>query len=167
MRAAAQWIGKRLGRRTPAARRHLRRVLRDTLGQRGIPLLLLGTGKFCFGIGFIAAPIVDPRGLELLTAIAPVHCWAWIWVICGTITFASAFLRIGRDRWGFVTALVPPVIWASAYGYAAATGTYSRGFYIFFWYMTSHVGMILWASGAIEPAAPESVRQGSERGPRT
>jgi hypothetical protein len=169
--AAAQWLSERLGRGVPTVRRCVTqhfRVLRAHLGQRGIPLLLLGVGKIAFGVGFIAAPLADPSGLQLLTSLAPVHTWAWLWVICGAITAASAWLRIGRDRWGFVSALIPPVVWASAYGYAAATGLYTRGFYVFVWYMTSHVGIILWASHVPEEfGVLHRARPGSERGPRT
>lgn len=169
-RAAARRLSTALGRRThplfPRLSRY-RSWVRTHLAQRGIPLLLLGVGKIGFGLGFIAAPLADPTGLELLTGVAPLHCWAWLWVLCGLVTSASAFLRIGRDRWGFVTALIPPVVWASAYGYAAATGVYTRGFYVFLWYMTSHVGVILWASRVPEFEVPSTTRPGSERGPST
>lgn len=168
MGAAVSRLRQRLGRRSLSVTRRAgaaRRWFGRLLGSRGIPLMLMGIGKFCFGIGYIAAPQADPQGLELLTMIAPLHCWAYVWVLAGTITFLSAFLQIGRDRWGYVAALVPPVIWAFAYGFSAATGVYARGFYIFIWYMTSHVGLILWASRVPEFDMPHRrARRGPERG---
>jgi hypothetical protein len=135
------------------------RRLTRALGRRGVALLILGAGKVCFGIGVFAAPQPDPRGLSLLTDYAPLHCWAWVWVLCGAITFASAFLRIGRDRWGFVAALLPPALWGVAYAVGAANGEYVRGWYVFGWYATSHVGLIVWAAAVPEHSVPHPRRR--------
>jgi hypothetical protein len=105
--------------------------------------------------------IVDPpnsAGLHLLTRYAPLHCWASLWVISGIITTVSAFLRVGRDRFGFVAALVPPSVWAIAYLAAVVQGEYSRGAYVAIWYLTSHVGVILWAAGVPEHSVPKARR---------
>ncbi|MER7507094.1 hypothetical protein ABTX82_01895 [Streptomyces lavendulae] len=102
--------------------------------------------------------IVDPpqtAGLGLLTRIAPLHCWAWLWVIAGVVTMASAFLQVGRDRFGFVAALVPPSVWAIAYLAAVMAGEYSRGAYVAIWYLTSHVGVIMWAATVPEHSVPK------------
>ena len=72
-------------------------------------------------------------------------------------------MRVGRDRYGFVAALVPPTVWAVAYATAVLNGTYSRGAYVAVWYLTSHVGVIMWASGVPEysvPPAPRRARRG-------
>lgn len=130
------------------------RRLRARLGRRGTALVLLGTGKVCFGLGYALQPDPDPRGLRLLTGITDLRCWSAVWIICGTITFASAFLRIGRDRWGFIAGLVPPFVWGCAYLWGAATGDYPRGLAVFGWYATSHVGMILWAATVPEHSVP-------------
>jgi hypothetical protein len=129
------------------------RRLRQRLGRRGIFLLIIGTGKTCWGISFLVNPPSD-RGLQLLTDVCSLRHWAWLWIIAGLITGTSAFLRIGRDRYGFVAALIPPTVWAVAYTAAVVTGTYSRGAYVAVWYLTSHVGVILWAATVPEYSVP-------------
>ena len=105
--------------------------------------------------------IVDPpttTGLQLLTRLAPLHCWAWLWVIAGCVTTVSAFLQVGRDRFGFVAALVPPSVWAISYLAAVIAGEFSRGAYVAIWYLTSHVGVIMWAATVPEHSVPKSPR---------
>lgn len=133
MRArAARWFSGRLGRRGPF-------------------LVFLGVGKVCWGVGVIVEP---PRteGLQLLTQVAPLHCWAWVWILFGLATFASAWLHFARDTWGFVAASVPPACWAFAYGWAGLADGYGRGLWIFVWYMTSHCGVI-WCASRVPPEA--------------
>lgn len=134
----------------------LRRV-RKHLGRRGAILLILGAGKTCWGVSFIVDP-PQPVGLNLLTRFCELSHWAWLWIICGTITFASAFARIGRDRYGFLAALVPPTVWAVAYLAAVLTGDYSRGLWVAVWYLTSHVGVIMWAATVPEYSVPPARR---------
>jgi len=134
--------------RCAAARR-----LRVHLGRRGVPLVILGIGKICWGISFIVQP-TSTQGLGLLTRWAPLHCWAWLWILAGTVTFSCAWLRLGRDWLGFFAACVAPLVWGFAYGFAALDGQYERGVWIFIWYMTSHVGMILWAATVPEHSVP-------------
>lgn len=138
------------------------RRLRQRLGRRGIFLLIIGTGKTCWGISFLVDPPAD-HGLQLLTDVCSLRHWAWLWIIAGLVTGTSAFLRIGRDRYGFVAALIPPTVWAVAYTAAVVTGTYSRGAYVAVWYLTSHVGVILWAATVPEysvPHLPRPARKG-------
>ena len=83
--------------------------------------------------------------------------------MCGLVTFVSAFLRVGRDWFGFAAALVPPTVWAIAYMAAVVSGEYSRGAYVAIWYLTSHCGVILWAATVPEysvPRMPRSARRG-------
>jgi hypothetical protein len=135
------------------------RRLREHLGRRGIALLLLGAGKVCFGLGFIRSPEPNPPGLEALTRWADIRCWASIWVVCGAVTFGSAWLRIGRDKWGFIAALVPPFVWGCAFLWGALTGEFARGLTTFGWYATSHIGMIVWAAGVPEYSVPHLARR--------
>ncbi|MEU9436614.1 hypothetical protein [Streptomyces sp. NPDC048252] len=138
------------------------RRLQKHLGRRGTFLLILGVGKTCWGLSFLLAP-PDDRGLALLTSVCSLRHWSWLWIICGLITGMSAFLRVGRDWAGFIAALIPPSVWALAYGAAVVSGTYSRGAYVAIWYLTSHVGVIMWASGVPEysvPPAPRRARRG-------
>lgn len=142
------------------------RRLRARLGRRGQILLILGTGKICWGIGFIATPQQNTDGLDLLTDRCSLASWAWLWIIAGAVTAASAFLRIGRDGLGFLAAIIPPSVWATAYLSAVLTGEYERGGFVAAWYLTSHVGVIMWAATVPEysvPPSPRRVRKGRPR----
>jgi hypothetical protein len=134
------------------------RWLHNKLGRRGVFLLILGTGKTCWGVSFLVDP-PSQHGLQLLTALCSLRHWAWLWILAGLVTLGSAFLRIGRDRWGFVAALVPPTVWAVAYLAAAVSGDYSRGGFTAVWYLTSHVGVILWAATVPEYSVPPPPRR--------
>jgi hypothetical protein len=127
--------------------------LRALLGRRGAFLLIIGTGKVCFGLGLILAP-PSVLGLELLLRWAPLHCWASIWILAGAVTAVSAFLRVGRDWFGYVAGLAPPVVWGVAYGTAAVTGDFPRGAWVAGWFLFSHVGVILWAATVPEYELP-------------
>lgn len=140
------------------------RRLQKTLGRRGEFLLILGTGKTCYGISFIVSPATLP-GLELLTRFCSLQSWAWLWIAAGCITLVSAFLRIGRDWLGFVAALTPPTVWAIAYTHAVITGEYSRGLWVAIWYLTSHVGVIMWASATPEYSVPPPPRRRRGKAP--
>jgi len=133
------------------------RRLRKLLGRRGAFLLILGVGKTCWGISFLVLP-PEGAGLALLTRYCDLRHWAWLWIICGAITTASAFMRIGRDWAGFAAALIPPTVWAVAYLAAVIGGDYSRGGFVAAWYLTSHVGVILWASTVPEYEVPPPAR---------
>lgn len=137
------------------------RWLSTHLGRRGTFLLILGTGKTCWGVSFLVSP-PDDAGLRLLTSVCDLEHWSWLWIICGLITTLSAFVRIGRDRYGFLAALIPPTVWAIAYGAAVISGYYSRGAYVAIWYLTSHVGVILWASTVPEHSVPPAPRRAQE-----
>ena len=128
--------------------------LRLHLGRRGTILVILGAGKVCYGVGYIAVPPSSTRGLELLTGAAPLHCWAWVWIVAGTVTFGAAWLPVGRDVAGFLAALAPPALWAAAYLWSTVSGDYARGAWLAGWYLTSHIGVILWASTVPEYSVP-------------
>ncbi|MGK5729737.1 hypothetical protein [Streptomyces sp. URMC 124] len=128
--------------------------LRRRIGRRGTFLLIIGVGKVCWGAGFILSPQPSPQGLELLTDIAPLHCWAWVWVLAGAVTASCAFVRVGRDWAGFVAALIPPGLWAIAYTAALVSGDFARGGFVAAWYLTSHIGAILWAASVPEYELP-------------
>lgn len=130
--------------------------VRDALGRRGVFLLILGVGKVCWGVGYIASP--DTVGVRPLTDIAPLATWAWLWIGAGITVAASAFLKVGRDGFGFVAALIPPMVWAIAYATAAVRGEYDRGLWVAVWYLTSHIGVILWASAVPEHSVPHGPR---------
>lgn len=136
--------------------------LRRRLGRRGVFLLIIGVGKTCWGASFLVDP-PPTQGLQLLTNLCDIRHWAWLWIVSGIITGASAFLKVGRDWAGFVAALLPPTVWATAYTVAAISGDYSRGGYVAVWYLTSHVGVICWAATVPEhsvPHVPRAARRG-------
>ena len=135
------------------------RRLGARLGRRGTALVLLGTGKMCFGAGYLLTPAPNPRGLELLTARADIRVWAGLWVVCGAVTFAASWLRVGRDWAGFVAALLPPLVWGSAFLWGSFNGDYPRGLAVFGWYATSHIGIILWAASVPEFEMPHLARE--------
>ncbi|WP_069883567.1 hypothetical protein [Streptomyces luteocolor] len=138
------------------------RWLRKRLGRRGAFLLIIGTGKTCWGASFLVDP-PPTQGLQLLTSLCDIRHWAWLWIGAGAVTASSAFLKVGRDWAGFVAALLPPTVWATAYTVAAISGDYSRGGYVAVWYLTSHVGVILWAATVPEhsvPHVPRAARRG-------
>ena len=134
----------------------LRRA-RKHLGRRGVILLIFGVGKMCWGASFLVDP-PEPGGLQLLTQFCGLRHWAWLWIICGAIAASSAFARVGRDRVGFIAALVPPTVWAVAYLAAVITGDYSRGAFVAVWYLTSHVAVIMWAASVPEYSVPKPPR---------
>lgn len=133
------------------------RRLREHLGRRGIFLLILGIGKTCWGVSFLVDP-PSTEGLQLLTQLCSLRHWSWLWIAAGLITTVSAFLRVGRDRFGFIAALVPPSVWAIAYLAAVMSGEYSRGAWVAAWYLTSHVGVIMWAATVPEHSVPKAPR---------
>ena len=139
-------------------RRRAGRWFSGHLGNRGPFLLFMGVGKVCWGVSLIADPPPSP-GLGLLTHFAPLHCWAWVWILAGAATFTSAWLTFARDRWGFVIASVPPALWAFAYGWAGLVGDYARGLWVFVWYMTSHCGVI-WCASRVPPESGSPDRPG-------
>ncbi|MGW2228274.1 hypothetical protein [Streptomyces formicae] len=124
--------------------------------------MIIGVGKTCWGASFLVDP-PPTQGLQLLTNLCDIRHWAWLWIVSGIITGASAFLKVGRDWAGFVAALLPPTVWATAYTVAAISGDYSRGGYVAVWYLTSHVGVICWAATVPEhsvPHVPRAARRG-------
>jgi hypothetical protein len=82
-----------------------------------------------------------------------------VWILAGLITFSSAFLRIGRDWAGFIAALVPPTLWATAYTVAVVSGDFPRGGFVAVWYLTSHVAVIMWAATVPEHSVPPPPRR--------
>ena len=136
------------------------------LGWRGTALAILGTGKVCYGASFFLIP-PRPDGLDLLTRWCDLRHWSWLWIVAGAITFGSAFVPVGRDRWGFVAAVIPPIVWGTAYATAAATGAYPRGAFVAVWYATSHVMLIVWISRVPEPGVPRrtTARRGADGRP--
>ncbi|MFM9594047.1 hypothetical protein ACKI1O_32245 [Streptomyces scabiei] len=138
------------------------RRLSEKLGRRGVFLLIVGLGETCWGVSFLVDP-PPAQGLGFLTQFCGLRHWSWLWIVCGTVTAASAFLRVGRDWAGFLAAFIPPTGWAFAYTVAVITGDYSRGGFVAAWYATSHIGVILWAAWVPEhsvPPAPWPARKG-------
>lgn len=137
---------------------------RRRLGRRGVGLSVIGLGEVCWAIGYIAAPTTDRDGMRGLLAIMPLPWWAVAWAACGVTALVSAWLPEGRDRWGWITAVMPPLAWALGYCWAALATDYPRGWFVFAWYLTSHALFILWAASVAEYAMPQPGRR-SRRAP--
>lgn len=105
------------------------RRARALLGRRGPWLILWGLGWIAYGYGTVAEPVADRRGLRLVAAIAPLHCWAWVWVACGTVCLAHAVSCPPWDWPGFIIGMIPPLTWSVSYFTAGITGSYPRGPY--------------------------------------
>ncbi|MEV1007285.1 hypothetical protein [Streptomyces sp. NPDC049881] len=131
--------------------------IRRHLGRRGALLVIVGAGEIIWGLQFVLDPAPNPQGLTLLTEVAPVHYWAWMWVVAGVAAVSAACVRIGHDWPGFAAALAPPTVWSTAYVAAGLAGEYTRGLWIAAWYLSSHVGVIMWASAIPEFSAPAAV----------
>jgi hypothetical protein len=139
------------------------RRLTARLGRRGTALAILGLAKVCFGLGYALQPNPTTAGLELLTSVASLRCWSSVWIICGTVTFACAWLRVGRDGMGFVAALVPPFVWGSAFLWGGITGEYLRGLALAAWFGIGHVLLILWIATVPEHSVPHPAPRKARR----
>lgn len=127
---------------------------RKRLGRRGVPLLLLGAGHIGWGVGWVASAPDSTQGLSGLLAVMPLSGWAAVWVAAGLVALSASLQPVGRDRWGYVAAVIPPGAWALGYFYAAVTEPYPRGAFVGMWYLVSHALFILWASGIAEYELP-------------
>lgn len=134
-------------------------ILHARLGRRGAALAILGSAKVSFGFGYVFDSDPTPDGLELLTRWAPIQCWASIWVVCGLTAFTSAWLREGRDWIGFFAALIPPLVWGSAFLWSGVLGSYPRGIALAAWFAFGHVILILWAATVPEYSMPHKARR--------
>ncbi|RKN44090.1 hypothetical protein D7294_09890 [Streptomyces hoynatensis] len=130
------------------------RLARAHLGRRGGFLLLVGLGEVVWGFQFRFDPAPNPRGLTLLTEVAPLRAWAWLWVVSGLLAALAACVRSRGDWLGFAAALTPPMMWLAAYLTAACSGEYPRGLWLAAYYSATHVGVCLWASATPEHAPP-------------
>jgi len=140
------------------------RRLRKRLGRRGTVLVLLGLAKICFGLGYaLDSGGPTPVGLGLLARHGGTQCWSSVWIICGSVTFGCAWLRIGRDWLGFFSALIPPLVWGGANLWSAVSGDFPRGFAVAAWYALGHVGLILWAASVPEYSLPHQVPEKERR----
>lgn len=127
---------------------------RKRFGRRGVPLMLLGLGQMCWGVGYIAQPVADQRGLVALLWVMPLTAWAGVWVAAGAVACASAFLPEGRDRWGYIAAVMPPLAWSIGHFWAAVQVDYPRAVFVGLWYVLAHTGITLWAASVAEYQLP-------------
>jgi len=139
------------------------RRLTQRLGRRGTALVILGSAKVCFGLGYALQPEPHPVGLSLLTRFADIRCWSSVWIICGTVTFAFAWLRVGRDGLGFLAAQIPPFTWGFAYLWGAVTGEYLRGLALAAWFGLGHVLLIMWLATVPEHSVPHPAPRKARR----
>lgn len=96
MRAAAQRLTRRLGR-------------------RGALLTLKGVMATGYGSGQVFEPTGDRHGLTLLLKLWPLELWGWAWVTAGALALVCAWLPPRRDWPGFLAVWLIATPWAMAY----------------------------------------------------
>ncbi|MFC1410520.1 hypothetical protein ACEZCY_14780 [Streptacidiphilus sp. N1-12] len=102
-----------------------RRLLHH-LGRRGGYLLTLGSGWVGYGASItVNARYGTSRGIAILTRVAPIPFWGWLWIAAGLLAI-TAGLRRGAliDTIGYVCISIPPALWGAAYAVAWYTGAY-------------------------------------------
>lgn len=90
------------------------RRLTHHVGRRGAILLLIGGLVTLYGIGQIAQPMPDQRGIRLLLLVMDLDCWSWTWIAAGAIAIVCAFLP-GRDWPGFTALWLATIPWALSF----------------------------------------------------
>lgn len=132
------------------------------LGRRGAFLLAFGTAWAVYGCGLLSAgpTFAQSRGLTVLTRIAPIDVWSWLWIVAGLVALATAFVASpGGDTAGFVGAVLPPLAWAVAYLLAWLLGDYPRG------WITAGPWAAIAVTAMIAAGTPEHIRRGGRCGP--
>lgn len=128
--------------------------VRKRLGRRGVPLVALGAGHIWWGVGWVATQPPDGRGLSGLLRVMPLEGWAAVWVTAGVVALVCSVQPVGRDKWGYIAAVIPPGAWALGYFYAAVAEQYLRGLFVGLWYLLSQTLLILWAASVAEYSLP-------------
>lgn len=95
--------------------RRAARRLRRALGRRGAFLLGYGAMWVLYGLGQIASPPPDQRGLTVLLQLWPLSVWGWCWVGAGLVAVVAAWLPRPKDRFGFVALMVIVAPWMVSY----------------------------------------------------
>lgn len=103
----------------------LLRRLNKRLGRRGSYLACAGSAWILYGVGLVITPRPGTvKGMTVLRSIAPMWVWGLVWILCGMTAVAFAFTHTGRDRFGFMAAVCPTLLWAGAYGAAIVRGDF-------------------------------------------
>lgn len=85
------------------------------VGRRGAVLLLIGGLVLLYGIGQLARPIPDTRGLRLLLMVMDLRWWSLTWVVAGAVAIGCAFARQDRDWPGFTGLWLATIPWALSF----------------------------------------------------
>lgn len=137
----------------------LLRRLDERLGRRGSYLACAGSAWTLYGLGTIITPRPGTvRGMLLLRNIAPLELWGCVWVVCGLIAIGFAFTPTGRDRWGFVAAVCPTILWAGAYVAAMISGDFPSAWVSAATWMFAALRLIV-VSGWPEPPGSQQKRE--------
>lgn len=89
--------------------------LAHRIGRRGATLLLIGGLITLYGVGQLARPIPDQRGIRLLLLVMDLECWSWMWIAAGLLAMGCAFLRPRMDWPGFTGLWLATVPWSLSF----------------------------------------------------
>lgn len=98
------------------------------VGRRGACLLLMGVSWTLYGVGLLLSEptFAQERGLTVITHVAPLDVWAWLWIVGGALGVGLSMTR--SDAAGYVGVVLPPLTWAVSYALACwPLGDYERG----------------------------------------
>lgn len=127
----------------------MKRAIMKNVLRRELFLFLAGAGWITYGSSLITQEPTDLRGLQLVLHVAPLHCWAWVWIAAGLVAVTGSLRRRHHRIWddaGFIAAAVLPVIWSASYIVSwPVEGNAPRGCT---WLLMA--GAILSAAGGIE-----------------
>lgn len=83
-------------------------------GRRGAFLFAYGVAWVLLGYARLAVPPSSAalRAIEPLLYVAPYRTWAALWFVMGVLAIIAAFFRKpGQDIFGYISLMVPPVLW--------------------------------------------------------
>ena len=105
------------------------------VGTRGVVLLLFGIMWVILGISFVTHPMErfsKPGSggvLDFLDKGPGVYIFSTMWLVGGVVALAAVIQRprTCEDGWGFIGALLPPLLWGAGYWWSWIIYTLSGG----------------------------------------
>lgn len=109
--------------------------------RRGLYLAIAGIGWLLYGVQVAADPRPGTvRAAAVLSDLAPLQVWGWVWIGCGGAAFLAALSQHPTHRTiGFTLAEFPPLIWSLGFTSAWLGGQYPQAW----------AGAATWAGAAL------------------